>query len=290
MADRQTAGGYPKIGAVIAADLPMAGQLAPGDFVEFAWCRGSEAAAALIARERPLLRVADARRPRDDVRVGRRARRLVHARRRRAGALVLARATDETSLRGACVGRERTRSPVQVLGGGSNVVIADDGFDGLVVQVDIRGVERRRRDRARAIVQRRRRRAVGSARRARPSTRTAPDSSACPAFRVWSAARRCRTSAPTARMSRRRSRRVRRDRSRRRGATRSRCRTRSAASAIAPAASSATDRDRFIVTQRRVPLAPRRRADDHLRRCRRTISQRAGERRAVAGRRCATRS
>ncbi len=35
MADRQTAGGYPKIGHVISADLPLAGQLAPGDFIEF---------------------------------------------------------------------------------------------------------------------------------------------------------------------------------------------------------------------------------------------------------------
>ncbi len=32
--------------------------------------------------------------------------------------------------------------PVLVLGGGSNVVIADEGFDGLVVQVATRGVER----------------------------------------------------------------------------------------------------------------------------------------------------
>ena len=60
MADRQTAGGYPKIASVIAADLPIAGQLAPGDFIEFAACSRQEAAAALIARERPLLRVADA--------------------------------------------------------------------------------------------------------------------------------------------------------------------------------------------------------------------------------------
>ena len=59
MADRQTAGGYPKIASVIAADLPIAGQLAPGDFVEFAFCTRQEAAGALIARERPLLRVAD---------------------------------------------------------------------------------------------------------------------------------------------------------------------------------------------------------------------------------------
>jgi antagonist of KipI len=59
MADRQTTGGYPQIAAVIAADWPVAGQLAPGDFIEFAFCTRQEAAAALIARERPLLRVAD---------------------------------------------------------------------------------------------------------------------------------------------------------------------------------------------------------------------------------------
>jgi antagonist of KipI len=59
MADRQTAGGYPKIGSVIAADLPIAGQLAPGDFIEFDMCPRQQAAAALIARERPLLRLAD---------------------------------------------------------------------------------------------------------------------------------------------------------------------------------------------------------------------------------------
>jgi biotin-dependent carboxylase-like uncharacterized protein len=59
MADRQTAGGYPKIASVISADLPIAAQLAPGDFIEFAFCSRQEAAAALIARERPLLRLAD---------------------------------------------------------------------------------------------------------------------------------------------------------------------------------------------------------------------------------------
>ncbi|MBA3269864.1 MAG: hypothetical protein H0T71_05085, partial [Acidobacteria bacterium] len=60
MADRQTAGGYPKIASVISADLPIAGQLAPGDVIDFALCSRQEAAAALIARERPLLRVRDA--------------------------------------------------------------------------------------------------------------------------------------------------------------------------------------------------------------------------------------
>jgi antagonist of KipI len=59
MADRATSGGYPKIASVIAADLPLAGQLAPGDVIEFAACTRQEAATALIARERPLLRIAE---------------------------------------------------------------------------------------------------------------------------------------------------------------------------------------------------------------------------------------
>ena len=59
MADRQTAGGYPKIGYVISADLPIAGQLAPGDFIEFQVCTHQEAVTALISRERQLLRYAD---------------------------------------------------------------------------------------------------------------------------------------------------------------------------------------------------------------------------------------
>jgi antagonist of KipI len=62
MADRPTAGGYAKIASVIAADLPIAGQLAPGDFIEFDLCSRQQAAAALIARERPLLRLADSER------------------------------------------------------------------------------------------------------------------------------------------------------------------------------------------------------------------------------------
>ena len=61
MADRQTAGGYPKIGHVITADVPVAGQLAPGDFIEFVLCTNQESIAALIARERQLLRYADLR-------------------------------------------------------------------------------------------------------------------------------------------------------------------------------------------------------------------------------------
>jgi antagonist of KipI len=47
MADRQTTGGYPKIGTVITADLPIAGQLAPGDWIEFQECTRAEAVDAL---------------------------------------------------------------------------------------------------------------------------------------------------------------------------------------------------------------------------------------------------
>jgi antagonist of KipI len=55
MADRQTAGGYPKIGHVISADLGLAAQLAPGDFIEFTRCTERDAVTALIARERELM-------------------------------------------------------------------------------------------------------------------------------------------------------------------------------------------------------------------------------------------
>ena len=54
MADRQTTGGYPKIGTVITADLPIAGQLAPGDWIEFEPCTRDAAIEALRQRERAL--------------------------------------------------------------------------------------------------------------------------------------------------------------------------------------------------------------------------------------------
>ncbi len=50
MADRQTTGGYPKIATVITADMPIAGQLAPGDWIEFVECTQREAVAALRDR------------------------------------------------------------------------------------------------------------------------------------------------------------------------------------------------------------------------------------------------
>lgn len=54
MADRQTTGGYPKIGVVIGADLPLAGQLAPGDWIQFAPCTRAAAVEALRLMHRLL--------------------------------------------------------------------------------------------------------------------------------------------------------------------------------------------------------------------------------------------
>ena len=51
MADHATTGGYPVLGVVISADLPIAGQLAPGDWVEFELCSLDVADAALRAQE-----------------------------------------------------------------------------------------------------------------------------------------------------------------------------------------------------------------------------------------------
>ena len=60
MADRQTTGGYPKIATVITADIPIAGQLGPGDSISFVVCSIAEAMAALIAQERVLMTVESA--------------------------------------------------------------------------------------------------------------------------------------------------------------------------------------------------------------------------------------
>jgi antagonist of KipI len=55
MADRQTAGGYPKIATVISADIGIAGQLGPSDTLEFVVCSPREAMSALITQERLLM-------------------------------------------------------------------------------------------------------------------------------------------------------------------------------------------------------------------------------------------
>jgi antagonist of KipI len=54
MADRQTTGGYATIANVITADLPVAGQLAPGDWIEFVVCSREDAIAALRVRHAAL--------------------------------------------------------------------------------------------------------------------------------------------------------------------------------------------------------------------------------------------
>lgn len=51
MADRPTTGGYPKIATVITADLPFAGQLAPGDWIEFVSSTRDAAVDALRQQE-----------------------------------------------------------------------------------------------------------------------------------------------------------------------------------------------------------------------------------------------
>jgi antagonist of KipI len=54
MAERQTTGGYATIANVITADLPSAGQLAPGDWIAFTPVTHAAAIAALRAREAAL--------------------------------------------------------------------------------------------------------------------------------------------------------------------------------------------------------------------------------------------
>ena len=51
LADRQTVGGYPKLGAVIGADLPRLGRMRPGDRLRFARIEVAEAEIARRAQE-----------------------------------------------------------------------------------------------------------------------------------------------------------------------------------------------------------------------------------------------
>jgi antagonist of KipI len=60
MADRQTTGGYPRLGDVIAVDLPLLAQLRPGDRVHFAVTSLVVAHAAYRRREHELSRVTQA--------------------------------------------------------------------------------------------------------------------------------------------------------------------------------------------------------------------------------------
>ena len=51
MADHAPTGGYVVAATVITADLPLAGQLAPGDWIEFQACTLEDADAALRDQE-----------------------------------------------------------------------------------------------------------------------------------------------------------------------------------------------------------------------------------------------
>lgn len=55
MVDRQTTGGYAQVAVVITADVPLAGQLSPGDVVRFDACSREAAVQALIAFEQQML-------------------------------------------------------------------------------------------------------------------------------------------------------------------------------------------------------------------------------------------
>ena len=61
MADRPTAGGYPKVAVVISADLPQAAQLQPGDSVTFRTIALPEAESALAKQWRRINEVLPAR-------------------------------------------------------------------------------------------------------------------------------------------------------------------------------------------------------------------------------------
>ena len=97
-----------------------------------------------------------------------------------------------------------------MLGGGSNLVVADEGFAGTVVEVATRGIGRPRRRRRGVLRGRdrhgRRRRDLGPVRRAGRRAAAGSASRRCPASPAPSAPPRSRTSAPTARRSARPSR------------------------------------------------------------------------------------
>ena len=146
MADRQTAGGYPKIATTISADISLAGSSTRRSD-PFTVCSPREAMAALIAQERALmpsgggrntsagggewkmLRVAFGNRVQQDAplaplttfRVGGPADWLIETR-----------SSDE--IVATLTLAHRAGVPVTVLGGGSNVLVSDSGVRGLVVR------------------------------------------------------------------------------------------------------------------------------------------------------------
>jgi antagonist of KipI len=55
MADRQTTGGYPRIGEVASVDLPLVAQLKPGDCLQFRIISLEEAQQLYVELERDLI-------------------------------------------------------------------------------------------------------------------------------------------------------------------------------------------------------------------------------------------
>ena len=144
MADRQTTGGYPQIAVVITADLPLAGQLVPGDWCEFEMCsmRPTRGAALMRRGERRAVRRRDAA----ALAASRTCRwppfrRSVSAARRRG---FCDRAHAGRRRVGMRSGASAMALPLFVLGGGSNLVIADEGVQRLVLQMAHRGHDVRR--------------------------------------------------------------------------------------------------------------------------------------------------
>ena len=64
MADRQTTGGYPRIGEVATIDLPLVAQLKPGDHVRFRAISLEDAQQVYLAREQELAQALSASRRR----------------------------------------------------------------------------------------------------------------------------------------------------------------------------------------------------------------------------------
>src|SRR5512132_3957701 len=56
-------------------------------------------------------------------------------------ASAFAEATDEATVHAALEWTRQRGVPLHVLGGGSNLVIADEGVDGLVLKIALRGVD-----------------------------------------------------------------------------------------------------------------------------------------------------
>jgi antagonist of KipI len=57
LADRQTAGGYPKIAQIISVDLPVIAQVKPGEKIRFQEVSLEEAEALYLAREKQIQQV-----------------------------------------------------------------------------------------------------------------------------------------------------------------------------------------------------------------------------------------